>query len=75
MLNAKFLPWPLTLWLLLMMLAGCSSKSPTYHADPPAVPALPSQARQTPSEYCSPSCLKKLTELRSEWQKKLTDHE
>ena len=37
---------PLMLLPLMTLLAGCAHESPSYHADPPAVPVLPVEARQ-----------------------------
>ena len=58
---------PLMLLPLMTLLAGCAHESPSYHADPPAVPVLPVEARQpTPPEICLPSCSAGLTRLRVE---------
>ncbi len=58
---------PLMLLPLMTLLAGCAHESPSYHADPPAVPVLPMEARQpTPPEICLPSCSAGLMRLREE---------
>lgn len=67
------------LWLLLTaLLTGCAANSPLSPPviAPPAIPALPDQARVSkvpiPS-ICSPSCLQGLTQLRESWQATLTE--
>ncbi len=58
---------PLMLLPLMTLLAGCAHESPSYHADPPAVPVLPVEARQpNPPEICLPSCSAGLMRLREE---------
>ncbi len=58
---------PLMLLPLMTLLAGCAHESPNYHADPPAVPVLPVEARQpTPPAICLPSCSAGLMRLREE---------
>ena len=58
---------PLMLLPLMALLAGCAHELPSYHADPPAVPVLPMEARQpTPPAICLPSCSVGLMRLREE---------
>ena len=58
---------PLMLLPLMTLLAGCAHESPSYHADPPAVPVLPVEARQPiPPAICLPSCSAGLMRLRGE---------
>lgn len=61
-------------WLM-SGLMGCSAKSPGFapEGEPPAVPSLPSEARQpvTPSA-CSPTCSLKWSEQVENWRQKLT---
>lgn len=58
---------PLMLLPLMTLLAGCAHESPSYHADPPAVPVLPVEARQpTPPAICLPTCSAGLMRLREE---------
>ena len=71
--------WPKAAPLLLsLLLAGCAGKSPDCApADlPPAVPSLPSSARQEllPS-WCSGDCLKSLTEWREAARRRLSEAE
>ena len=64
---------PLMLLPLMTLLAGCAHELPSYHADPPAVPVLPVEARQpTPPDLCSPTCLQGLTGERENWLKRMT---
>lgn len=65
----------LMLLLPLLLLGACASKSTYSPVDPPSVPPLPMEARQTPTSYCSPSCSAKLTKLREEWQQRLIEAE
>lgn len=69
--------WPLLLSVsavLLMSGCGTQSRNMPVAIDPPAIPALPSQARQsaTPSA-CSPSCLESLTTWRANTLQRLTE--
>lgn len=60
--------------LLLMFGCGTPSRTTPVAIDPPAIPALPSQAKQpaTPSA-CSPSCLESLTTWRANTLQRLTE--
>ena len=61
----KSLRLPLMLLPLMTLLAGCAHESPSYHADPPAVPVLPVEGMQPERpEICLPSCPAGLTRLR-----------
>ena len=63
----KLLRLPLMLLPLMTLLAGCAHELPSYHADPPAVPVLPVEARQpTPPAICLPTCSAGLMRLREE---------
>ena len=68
------LPIPLLL-LLLIVLAGCKSRSPDYSpaVAPPAIPSLPSEVRQPPT--CSPQCSQIWSEQAERWQQMLTPQE
>ncbi|CNU15575.1 Uncharacterised protein [Salmonella enterica subsp. enterica serovar Bovismorbificans] len=65
------------LMLLSVLAVGCNSSSQQYNGSsqevkPAGFPLLPQQARQKPRpEYCSPSCLAKLTIWRESSQKRL----
>ncbi len=65
-------------WLLsaLPLISACVTKPqnlPGVTVRPPVIPALPSQARQSPTPLaCSPSCLGSLTEWRKSTRRKLT---
>lgn len=70
-LTARFWLLVLTLLVLTLWLAACSTVSPPLSplpVPPPAIPPLPAQARQpaTPS-ICSPSCSAGLMKLRESW--------
>lgn len=60
-----------------VLAVGCNSSSQQYNGSsqevkPAGFPLLPQQARQKPRpEYCSPSCLAKLTIWRESSQKRL----
>ncbi|MOA33790.1 hypothetical protein D3C78_1551160 [compost metagenome] len=63
------------LLLLSLLLTGCGSKlidcAPADQL--PAVPSLPSSARQeSPPSWCSPNCSKALTEWRETSRQRLT---
>lgn len=62
---------------LVLLLAACAPKSPAYvSVSPPAIPPLPSEARQGPAPLiCSPSCSAALTTERESWLKSLTEAE
>ncbi|MCY1462777.1 hypothetical protein D9M71_805860 [compost metagenome] len=66
------------LLLLSLLLTGCGSRSIdcARAGRQPAVPSLPSSARQEslPS-WCSPNCLKALTVERENWRQRLTEVE
>ena len=70
-LTGRFLLLVLTLLSLTLLAAACSSVSPTLlpqPVKPPAILALPPQARQpvTPQD-CLPTCSAGLTRLRATW--------
>ena len=70
-LTARFWLLVLMLSLLTLLAVACSSVSPALlppPVKPPAIPALPPQARQpvTPSA-CLPTCSAGLTKLRATW--------
>ncbi|GLO03281.1 hypothetical protein PPUJ13061_31790 [Pseudomonas putida] len=71
--------WPKAAPLLLsLLLAGCAGKSPDCAPaeQQPAVPSLPSSARQEPlPSWCLGDCLKKLTEWRAAAQQRLSEVE
>ncbi len=71
--------WPRAAPLLLsLLLAGCAGKSIDCSPaeQPPAVPSLPSSARQEPlPSWCSGDCLKSLTEWRAAAQQRLSEAE
>ena len=63
--KTRSLRLPLMLLPLMTLLAGCAHESPSYHADPPAVPELPVEAIQPERpEICLPSCPAGLMRLR-----------
>lgn len=64
--------------LLILLLAGCAGKSPDCGTatEQPAIPSLPSSARQEPlPSWCSGDCLKTLTEWREALRKRLAEVE
>ena len=68
----------LCILLLPALLAGCAGKSIDCAPaeQPPAVPSLPSSARQEPlPSWCSGDCLKSLTEWREISQQRLSEAE
>lgn len=66
----------LTLLALMMSLPGCARQQHAPLVEPPAIPALPTEARQpTPPPYCQPTCLEHARRSISTWQQKLIDAE
>jgi hypothetical protein len=69
----------LMLWLPMLLLSACTTRPETWSAAqvaPPAVPQLPSEARQPPAPpWCSPNCSRGLTSERASWQKRMTPPE
>ena len=68
----------LVLLLPSLLLAGCAGKSAgcAQGIQPPAMPSLPSSARQEPlPSWCSGDCLKTLTEWRVAAQQRLSEAE
>ncbi|AUF81281.1 Rz-like spanin [Enterobacter phage Tyrion] len=64
----------LMLILLLPLLGACSQNLTRSSESPNTIPELSPLARQPArSSVCSPTCLKKATELTSQQQKKLSD--
>lgn len=72
------------LWLLLLvlmlLLPACANRlpdSPAPSVKPPAIPALPTEARQPPTQelpsICLQGCSQGLTNWRAAWQKRLTE--
>ena len=68
MLQTKKLPLRLLMLLpALLLLSACAHKSSAY-VEPPAIPPLPSEARQpTIPSACLPSCSANLTTERESW--------
>ncbi len=65
----------LMLVVLMSALTGCSEKSIVYEPPvaPPAMPSLPSEARQpTVPSTCSPTCSAKWSEKVELWRQRLT---
>lgn len=61
--------------LLALLLTACATNSPVIAPppEPPAIPALPLQARQPPTpSICSPTCSAGLTRERQSWRNSLT---
>ncbi len=61
--------------LLSLLLTACAGKSPDCAPDAalPALPSLPSSARQAPlPSWCSGNCLKTLTEWREVSRQRLS---
>ena len=58
---------------LMLLLTGCSTNLNGSNVAPPAVPALPLEARQprTPPQ-CSPTCSAKWKAQAEQWRQKLT---
>lgn len=75
MLNPRSWRPSLMLMPLLILLAGCAPSLPVYvQTAPPAIPSLPSEARQGPTpSICSPSCSAALMAERERWLQSLTD--
>lgn len=66
----------LTLLALTMSLQGCARQQHAPPVEPPAIPALPMEARQPPvPPYCQPTCLGHARRSISTWQQKLTGEE
>ena len=69
----------LMLLLLALSLVGCVSKPAAWQPEQvsaPAIPQLPSQARQMESPpWCSPSCSAGLMRERESWQQLMTELE
>jgi hypothetical protein len=69
----------LTLSVLMLLATGCATKQENWlpaQVAPPAIPALPSEAKQPPApQWCSPTCSSALTKERENWQKLMTPPE
>ena len=69
----------LTLLLPMLLLTACASKPSDWQHEQvsaPAIPTLPSEARQQPSPaWCSPTCSAGLTKERASWQQLMTERE
>jgi len=76
--NNKLRRW-LMLLSLTLLVSGCASKQENWLPDqtaPPAIPSLPSEARQPPAPpWCSPTCSSGLTKERESWQGLMTQPE
>ena len=58
---------------LTLLLTACAGNSPASSAAPPAVPALPLEARQGEVRpLCSPTCSRKWSEKAEQWRQRLT---
>ncbi|BBT62673.1 hypothetical protein WP8S18E02_24700 [Aeromonas hydrophila] len=77
--NNRLLGLRLTLLLPALLLLGCTSKPADWQSEQvsaPAIPQLPSQARQMDSPpWCSPSCSAGLMRERESWQQLMTELE
>lgn len=66
---------PLMLLVLTLLVSGCAGKQENWlpeQAAPPAIPELPSEARQPPApQWCSPNCSSGLTRERESWQERM----
>nr|WP_301360754.1 hypothetical protein [Stutzerimonas nitrititolerans] len=63
------------LLMLALLLQGCGSNPGAWPpSSRPAMPELPSSARQGPKQpQCSPTCLERWSQKVEQWQKRLTD--
>jgi energy-converting hydrogenase Eha subunit F len=72
----KSMPRLLMLSLLMLLATGCTTQPTNWLPEqvaPPAIPALPNEARQPPAPpWCSPTCSSGLTSERGSWQKLMT---
>lgn len=68
-----------TLLLPVLLLLGCTSKPAAWQHEQisaPAIPAMPSQAKQPDSPpWCSPTCSAGLMRERESWQERMTELE
>ena len=63
----------LQLWMLMLLVTGCTSKPTSLPPLPAAIPELPSEARQPPAPpWCSPTCSSGLTKERESWRLLMT---
>ncbi|AIB35940.1 hypothetical protein PS417_10230 [Pseudomonas simiae] len=62
---------------LMLLVTGCTSTQASLPPVPaPAIPELPSEARQPPApQWCSPTCSSGLTKERENWLLRMTEPE
>ena len=62
---------------LMLLVTSCTSRSVSLPPLPaPAIPELPSEARQPPApQWCSPTCSGGLTKERESWRLRMTGPE
>ncbi|TWI45742.1 uncharacterized protein DUF2514, partial [Pseudomonas duriflava] len=72
-------PQKLMLVMLTLLLSACVNRqivSPSLSVAAPAIPELPTEARQSPTPaFCLPTCSAALMQERESWLKKLTELE